>query len=134
MSSWGENEKRIWEASEVLKEFEKQTAERAVKLAAHVASLDKTAAPVQQGLKEIATSAESARKSVSALKKDLGNLSDDQNSNPAEDESAEPEVSEDEKLQNLVSELQVMANDAAAVGNIKLAYKIERTIDELLGR
>ena len=134
MSSWGENEKRIWEASEVLKEFEKQTAERAVKLAAHVSSLDKTAAPIQQGLKEIAVSADSARKSISALKKDLGNLSDDQNSNAAEDEGVETEAAEEEKLKNLVNELQVMANDAAAIGNIKLAYKIERTIDELLGR
>lgn len=130
MSNWGENEKKQWENSEVLREFEKQSLQRALKLAEHVSQLEKSAAPVAQTLKDVAQSATKAKDSIVGMKKELLNLSDDEASTVEGGE----EDSEEKDIQKLVSELQVVAKEAIESGNIKLAYKIERTIDEILGR
>jgi len=50
------------------------------------------------------------------------------NKNNAEDEANEEEA----YFRDTIEELTAMANKAALSGNIKLAYKIERAIDELI--
>ncbi len=131
MSSWGDNEKKLWNTSETLREFEKQTAERAVKLAE---ALQKSAvSPALQDLKGIADAATKAQTAIQNVKKELKSYSDD--GEVSEDSSEESiELPEKEKQDELVRELQSMAQEAIELGNVKLAYKIERTIDEILGR
>lgn len=132
MSSWGDNEKKLWNTSETLREFEKQTAERAVKLAE---ALQKSAvSPALQDLKGIADAATKAQTAIQNVKKELKSYSDDGevSENDPSDESIE--LPEKEKQEELVKELQSMAQEAIDLGNVKLAYKIERTIDEILGR
>ena len=131
MSSWGDNEKKLWNTSETLREFEKQTAERAVKLAE---ALQKSAvSPALQDLKGIADAATKAQTAIQNVKKELKSYSDD--GEVSEDSSEESiELPEKEKQDELVRELQSTAQEAIELGNVKLAYKIERTIDEILGR
>ena len=65
-----------------------------------------------------------------------GVLGDSAQDHIADDESAEDGLIEDGEdfllQEEVVDDLKRLANAAIEEGNIKLAYKIERTIDEIL--
>lgn len=130
---------KIWENSEVLREFEKKMARAAIELKNKV----EAQLQVSEKMKQIKTDTETAQKQMSQLMNTAKNLTDDEMeleeeihaTENHEDEEIEHEFSEQDCIaakQTLLAELRLMAQGAIDEGNIKLAYKIERAIDEIV--
>lgn len=122
-NSWSKEDRFHYESSEVWKELEKiviDTVKRAGILQEKIAAVADTEAETaaQHELKR-------AIEATGAAAKDAGFAADD---DEAEDDS------EDNLEDEVVDDLRSLAQAAIAEGNIKLAYKIERTIDEILER
>lgn len=124
MAKWDRTTRQAWEKSVVAQEFEKNIIELAYRLQAMAQSTSSTIA--DKG-KQIEESLEGATESVGELEEAAQNLSEDG------EESAEEEEMVQAAQESLLTELRVAANAAADMGNIKLAYRIERTISELTG-
>lgn len=132
MSKWSKEDSAVWNNSEVMREFEAKIT-KAAKYLDNISNI-KNAQLAQSKL-------ESTKKTVSEIKKEVGeisnsieNLSDDGESEQNQmslTEMLESEYTED-KSSDLIDELRSMARDAIDSGNIKLAYEIERTIDKLI--
>lgn len=123
MAKWDRTTRQAWEKSVVAQEFEKNMIELAYRLQAMAQSTSSTIA--EKG-KQIEESLEGATESVGDLEEAAQNLSEDA-------EAEESEESKKEAQAALLQELKVAAEAAADLGNIKLAYRIERTISELTG-
>lgn len=123
MAKWDRTTRQAWEKSVVAQEFEKNMIELAYRLQAMAQSTGSTIA--EKG-KQIEESLEGATESVGDLEEAAQNLSEDA-------EAEESEESKKEAQAALLQELKVAAEAAADLGNIKLAYRIERTISELTG-
>ena len=120
MAKWDKMDKLAWENSEVAHEFEKRMMEVANKFKSIAQS---TTSDISEKGKQITESLSNATKSVQTLSDAAENLSDD-------------EIKEEEQnaaKQSLLEELKEAAISAADLGNIKLAYRIERTISEITG-
>lgn len=146
MSNWSKEDRLNYQKSEVFQELEKLTIANIYRLEL----LQKKAvnlSQMKQTINEIGTAAKSAAPAIRELNKlinpNLTNGSDDQLSDMAEDEELGKGLSEldmkrieEEHAQNIsdsiVNELMEMKEAAIKEGNIKLAYKIERTLDEIL--
>lgn len=101
-----------------------------------------------QTIRDLGTAAQQALPAVSALGKALkGNATDDQASDNETDDASDQSIMsgygkeivelEDDINDSMISdavidELMAMKEAAIKEGNIKLAYKIERTLDEIL--
>ena len=142
-------DKKIFELSEVFKNMESKIIENYNKLKDIQASVgvDKANKSMQEG-------ADAAAKYNDALKGvndslNLINSSDDNNSeekqevsgpgysvtvetNSADDASLNEDDLELDYFKKTIAELKKAAYDAAISGDIKLAYKIERAIDEII--
>jgi hypothetical protein len=126
MSKWDRSTRNAWQNSEVAQEFEKYVIDLSKKLEAIA----------QQKLQQVIPQ-------VKELGQDLGKVKEglDAISNMAEDEAKEDDINKanDKKLEEdaseklLIAELKQVAEAAADMGNIKLAYRIERTISEISG-
>lgn len=127
-------DQRAWDDSEVIKEFEKKM----IKVALHLKEKVEAQIQVSDKMKQIKTDTESANKQMTQLMDSAKNLSDDEES--IEDEVEEEEEEEKELTSEdferaremLLSELKELTDQAINMGNTKLAYKIERAIDELI--
>ena len=118
-NSWSKEDKFHYESSEVWKELEKiviDTVKRAGILQDKIAGMDTGEINEQ-----------------TAAVKELGKAMQDVGLTDATDDEAEDD-SEDNLEDEVVDDLRSLAQAAIAEGNIKLAYKIERTIDEILER
>ncbi len=115
---WNDSDKKIWDASEVLKEFEKRLARAAIELAKKAGATEEVNA-LTQSTQEVQ---ESLGEVIQTVKDEIAS---------ADDEST---AEEDDAMarDSLINELREMAIEASKTGNIKLAYKIERTVDELV--
>jgi hypothetical protein len=123
-NSWSKEDKFHYESSEVWKELEKiviDTVKRAGILQDKIAAAAETEAETK-AQKELAKAYEATGKAAAAS----GIFA-------ADDDEAEDD-SEDNLEDEVVDDLRSLAQAAIAEGNIKLAYKIERTIDEILER
>ena len=119
MSKWDRSTRNAWQNSEVAQEFEKYILDLGRKLEAIA----------QQKLQQVIPQ-------VKELGKDLGDVKEglDAISNMAEDEIEEDKPEEEDSSEGpLIAELKQVAKSAADMGNIKLAYRIERTISEISG-
>ena len=126
-NTWSKEDRLHYESSEVMQELEKRVLETINRV------------DILQG--KIALDTNEIREKTTAVK-ELGKamseagLTDTAQDHIADDESAEDgliEDGEDNLLeQEVVNDLRMLANTAIEEGNIKLAYKIERTIDEIL--
>lgn len=138
---WDDMTKTAWNESEVMQEFEKNLLEA-------IAKFQKLAG-VSDKMREMSDAARLLDESLVA-----DELGDELRDEPTEgdeilapniepaleayDEYDEPEnlsFSDDEHelaREQLVGDLREMAREAAYKGNIKLAYKIERAVDEIL--
>lgn len=118
-NSWSKEDKFHYNKSEVFKELEKivlDTVRRADILQRKIA--EDTSQQIQnlKGLEDQAKATEAA----------VSKITD----SAAEDDE---DLASDNDLQNeVIDDLRVLAEAALANNNIKLAYKIERTIDEIL--
>lgn len=144
MKRWAKEDRYSWENSEVMKEFES-------KILSNYSFLEKAAAQnlsqKSQEIKEIEQDANKANIALNKLNQNIdaaSSAADDGMSekgcqcNNAEDcmicRKPEEDYSDDEvkfAKEEILSHLRKMANDAIGSGNIKLAYKIERTISEV---
>ena len=127
MSKWGRVENELWEKSETLKELEKYYQNVAKKLALAAEEYRKAQEQVSQKVKEIKTDADSAQKSVNTLVEKAKNLADDSES----EEKKNIDLEHEQAKQALLEELELLATKAGLAANHKLAYMIERKIDEL---
>ena len=126
--AWSKTEKEIWEKSEVLQEFEKLMAKTALALSKQA----QTKGTITQELDKVNKVAPQAAKSLggvadAAKKLNNINFTDDIPQNielPVDD-------SESETRKDLLNELKLLAKEASLSGNIKLAYTIERAMQEI---
>jgi len=118
-NSWSKEDKFHYNKSEVFQELEKivlDTVRRADILQQKIAQDE--AAKQTQDLKALEDQAKATKEAVSEI------------TDSAEDDE---DLASESDLQNeVIDDLRVLAEAALAENNIKLAYKIERTIDEIL--
>lgn len=117
---WSKEDLANFNDSEVFKELETRiidTVKRAEILNDKIITAQQTA----ESLKAVKDSADEANESTKALTESLSNLAED----------SEEEEEEDATLE-VLAELRSLAQEAISKNDIKLAYKIERTIDEIL--
>lgn len=143
MKRWAKEDRYSWENSEVMKEFESKILSNysfLEKVAQqNIAQKTQSVENLNKKVKETATAVEKLNKSLSTMSAaDDGMSGKKCQCNDAEDcmicRKQEEDYSDDEvKLakEEILSHLRKMANDAIGSGNIKLAYKIERTISEV---
>jgi hypothetical protein len=126
-NSWSKEDISHFEKSEVMQEFEKRVIENLHRLAIlNKKAQDNTAA----GLKEVADAAKATTEALAGAadaKKEFESNADDDPEKT--DETAEDGLADKSAV---VEELREMIKAAMSNNNVKLAYKIERTIDEIL--
>lgn len=144
MSKWTKEDRANYNNSEVFQEFEKRAISNI-----HRLDLLRKKAEAAKTMKETADAAKAATTAV----KELNEATKQLNSSFAEDHLSEANIEDEvmlsgaskdlaEKMMNesmddeisdvVVNELMEMKEAAIKEGNIKLAYKIERTLDEIL--
>lgn len=134
--SWDYNDKKIWANSEVLQELEKRMLKAAAELERKIEA--QQAGGISQKIKEVNDQVNTAQQGLGKLMETTKNLADDEVDENMEateaDEDLPLEISEEEHAAAkaaLLEELHGLAVQAADQGDKKLAYKIERTIDEI---
>jgi len=120
---WSKEDIANFNNSEVFSELEARVVEtirRADILSKKIAQAEMS----EQKMKEIGNVADETKAKVDALNESLSSADDDQ--------LDDDEVQAAESINNIVDELNDMAKTAIQKGDYKLAYRIERTIDEML--
>ena len=124
---WSKEDLANFENSEVFVELEKRVL-------ANILRADILYKKISNAnLEGMADGASKATEAVKNLGDEIGKVKSLMNS--AEDgseEASKEEVSEDALEEEIVNDLKSMAKLAVEKGDFKLAYKIERTIDEIL--
>tara|TARA_B100000131_G_C17987563_1_gene561169 strand:- start:56 stop:472 length:417 start_codon:yes stop_codon:yes gene_type:complete len=134
--NWSKEDKTAWANSEVMQELEKQVTKN-IKTVRNIADniVNKSAADANQ-MREMQGAAESLTDSLKDLKDakvDAFSAADDGVvSSDLIDDASDEDDSEDVRA-SIISELRELAKSATDKRNIKLAYRIERTIEEILG-
>lgn len=141
---WSKEDRNAFNNSEVMREFEKNIIDKYNKLveAQKKYEMNKLAQSAQQKLTDTKKQIDGITESVKELDSTISSMADDQEvENNAETidtvvvespENDEVNVKlEKEAKEETLLKLYNMARKAALEGNIKLAYKIERTISEL---
>jgi len=130
--TWSKEDRAHYNDSEVMREMEKAVISNIHRLEILQKKMaeNKELSDIKSGADEAAKSADLAAKSVSELGNEIGKL------NLAEDaeedfEEISEEESEDTK-EAVIKDLRGMIKKAIDSGDVILAYKIERTIDEIL--
>jgi hypothetical protein len=125
MAKWDRTTRQAWEKSVVFNEMEKNVIDLAYRLQAMAQS-----STVADKGRQIEESMSGATNSVKQLTEAAQNLNEDGDEvcDSGSDEEYHAEAQE-----SLVAELKEAAFIAGKMGNIKLAYRIERTISEITG-
>lgn len=148
---WAKEDRKAWENSEVFSEFEKTILSNIQKLSSGNYGIGKTAqSNIAQKTEQVKQLTDAVNKANEAIKSSgLASSADDGESeqedflmahtdNPYASNFSQPSFSaskdweEDDAKDQILDELRTMAYDAAISGNIKLAYQIERTIQEIM--
>jgi len=119
---WSKEDLANFNDSEVFKELETRvidTVKRAEILNRKIAEEQ-----TEQSLKAINEAAKGAADSLAKVDEAAANLADD----------PEAEEEDDDVTEEVLEELRLLAQEAINKNDIKLAYKIERTIDEISER
>lgn len=117
-NKWDRMTRQSWDSSEVMKEFESLVLKESAKIRRQAGVID-SAEKAEESL-------ESAEQSAKELLSTVGETSFAEDESPAVDDE-DYRIAKDQ----LLEELHTMAAQAVNEGNIKLAYKIERAIDEI---
>jgi hypothetical protein len=119
---WEKEDRAVWEKSEVMQELEKKVLDNMRRVEAMAQKIAQDADTQAKATAVMNSDAPPAEK-----KEIIKNLVDD------EPEENELDSQEEEATQELMlNELRQMAQVAISKGNIKVAYQIERTIEEIL--
>lgn len=138
--SWSKEDRNIFNLSEVFRNMENKVIDnyKKLELAQKVANVNK----MEQDLSSANKAAEGLRDTVKEIDQMVGSASDHEvleevsnggvnvtvSKNSAEDEN---KLEEEKYFEEQIKELSSMAYEAGLSGNIKLAYKIERAIEEI---
>ena len=128
MPKWNKMDHKVWENSEVMKEYEKLLLKHLKKASESIDEAllkeAQVASNVTQKLDGVSKSTETAAKNMNTLLNMSKSLADDQEEpGPTEEEMAK---------EALLGELYELASKASILGDHKEAYSIERTIDIIL--
>ena len=123
--SWSKEDRYHYGKSEVMQELEKRVISNLHRLDILRKKAQDNSA---QNAEALSAALDKATESAKALKSEVANLAEDDV--VAEDALREGE--EEQNRQEVVNDLRDMVQAALDEKNIKLAYKIERTIDEIL--
>jgi hypothetical protein len=126
---WNSNDKKIWDASEVLKEFEKRLARASIELAKKAQD---AAGKIDNVNESASTAMESVRELSDTIKQDIAQADDAELEEEDFDDLPPTEEEHAVARESLINELRQMAIEASKNKNTKLAYKIERTVEELI--
>jgi hypothetical protein len=130
--TWSKEDRHSFEKSEVMQGLETivlDTLRRADILQ------EKFAAQTPEEIDKLTESMGKAKQEAEGLGEALSNFSDDDlepEDNDPDADLADDEVAEDSLQNEVVDDLRDLVAAAISEGNIKLAYRIERTIDEIL--
>ena len=127
---WDLNDKKIWENSEVLKELEKRMIKTTFKLQKIIEA--QMAGEITQKVENVKKQTEQASESLGELLNQAENLAEDEEEYKDEEELIITPEEHAMARESLINELRDMISQAIDKNNVKLAYQIERTIDELL--
>jgi hypothetical protein len=131
---WDRMTRKAWEDSEVMQEFEKGVLKSIGQLQrlADLKQLKEDSQGAESGLAGVKREAVGVADAIESINADEDNP--EELENEVTDEETEEITDEEHKeaKASLVEELTSMSYDAADSGNIKLAYRIERTISEIL--
>lgn len=138
---WSKEDRGSWERSEVMKELESQILAKYAMV--EKLAQAKTSLPNPAEVKEVTKAVSELNTEANKLSQTLSSSADDgvtKKSCTCDDTSDQmcaacgDNYSDDEVAlakEEILNELQKMADEAIISGNIKLAYKIERTISEM---
>lgn len=144
---WEKEDRHCWQKSEVMQNFEKTLLANYATLEAHSRVITAQKATIKDiANPAIETQVKKTTEAVTGLNKALSGSADDGEVSDAAEDCAichaedgahdqSCEYSEDEVKQakdSVLSELRKMASDAIEVRDMRLAYQIERTIQEML--
>ena len=142
MKRWAKEDRYSWENSEVMREFESKILSNYsfLEKSAQQKATKESVQALKQELAGARVEAERLNKTLMGASADDGEMEDD--AQECQHDAAEDcavcggsgDYSDDEvKLakKEILSQLNKMASDAIRSGNIKLAYRIERTISEV---
>tara|TARA_Y100000034_G_scaffold122176_1_gene167321 strand:+ start:515 stop:922 length:408 start_codon:yes stop_codon:yes gene_type:complete len=132
-SKWSKEDRAIWNNSEVMMELEKSFVDNV--------EFVKKFAGIKERIKSLTDHNEQLSEGVAAYKEvgqaaDAAFSADDHEFGDDEDEANDGSLSDakDSGVKDAVlKELRSMIKLATDKGNVQLAYRIERTIDEILG-
>lgn len=134
MSHWDNMDKKVWSKSEVMNEFEQILIKAMDDLNKKVEAQQQTQ-EISRKLDDINKGVESTSKNLSSFLEQAKNLAQDDGEDlgyieepilgPTPEEQALAKAS-------LLEELNELAVKASNEGNYKLAYKIERSIDQII--
>lgn len=147
-TSWTKEDRSAWKDSEVFSQLEKNMIEGLYKLSSGN-YLVKSSVISNQKVNETTQALNTLSTKITEVESKLKNLSDDgllqkndskdQNDklmfhqdNPHLDIFEAGDKEEDDIKDQIIDDLRCMAEDAIKSGNIKLAYQVERTIQEIL--
>lgn len=116
-NNWGKEDRVSFTNSEVMQELESRVLETIKR-----ADILTKKAEDAEKMKGLADATNEAAEATERLNRAMGNAAEDGENDHADDEDVTDEVLDD---------LRSLAKAAIAEGNYKLAYKIERTIDEI---
>jgi ATP-dependent 26S proteasome regulatory subunit len=129
MSNWSKEDKVVYNKSEVFQEYEKRVLENYQKLLDLQKVISKEAQSkvekATETLGELSKATESANKNLSELNEMIGSVDDENSKEEGEDILVEA-------TQQIIYDLQKIAEEALENRDYDSVYKIERTIQELL--
>ena len=130
MSNWSKEDRTHFNESEIMQELEKgllDTVRRAQILNDKIAQQMNITKDVTEGTKKL----NEFNKALDITAQKLKNLADDEESETMDDEDLEDDELSAKARKEILFELRKMADKAIAQGLSKIAYDIERTIDEM---
>ena len=152
--SWSKEDKKIFESSEVFKNMENRIlenikrlkiiasvedlGERAKSTTPEVDNLTKSVGELSKAMEKITSDSDDGEVGQSEeVKGDGYSVTVTTNAPEEKENSTDEDISDAEDLEtqyfkSTIAELKKAAYDAAISGDIKLAYKIERAIDEII--
>jgi hypothetical protein len=129
MSNWSKEDKVVYNKSEVFQEYEKRVLENYQKLLDLQKVISKEAQSkvekTTETLQDLSKATESANKNLSELNQMIGSADDEDSEEEGEDILVEA-------TQQIIYDLQKIAEEALENKDYDSVYKIERTIQELL--
>ena len=129
MSNWSKEDKVVYNKSEVFQEYEKRVLENYQKLLDLQKVISKEAQSkvekTTETLQDLSKATESANKNLSELNQMIGSADDEDSEEEGEDILVEA-------TQQIIYDLQKIAEEALESKDYDSVYKIERTIQELL--